>query len=229
MSSIVLIHGAYQGGWIWRPTARVLRAMGHEVLTPTLDGCAQRSHQLRAGISNETHAQEVAELLRYEDLHDVVLVGTSSGGMVLARVAELARERIARLVFADALALLDGERISDFVNRRNAVTTQFGTGPSREDARDRLFADLDESTRDWALDRFTPHPVEVMTGPVHLTGFWQQNWKARVIWCRNSVNPPREHQQRATDLLKADWHELNCGHYPMLERPDALAELIAAA
>ena len=60
MSTIVLIHGAYQGGWIWGPTARVLRAMGHEVLAPTLDGCAERRHQLRAGISNESHAQELA-------------------------------------------------------------------------------------------------------------------------------------------------------------------------
>jgi pimeloyl-ACP methyl ester carboxylesterase len=226
MSTIVLIHGAYQGGWIWRPTATLLRARGHEVLTPTLDGCAQRRHQLRAGISNESQACELAELLEFEDLHELILVGTSTGGMVLSRVAELARARVARIVFADALALLDGERVSDIVTRRNAQTSALGTGPSREDARDRLFAELDERTRDWALDRFTPHPVAVMEQPVQLRTFWQQSWDARVIWCRRSQNPPRAHQQRACALLGADWCELDSGHYPMLQSPAALAALI---
>lgn len=227
MSTIVLIHGAYQGGWIWRPTASVLRAGGHEVLTPSLDGCAERRHQLRAGITNESQARELAELLEFEDLHELILVGTSSGGMVLSRVAELARPRIGRIVFVDALALLDGERLSDIVTRRNPVTSALGTGPTREDARDRLFAELDERTRDWALERYTPHPVAVMEEPVRLQSFWQQRWNARVIWCRHSQNPPRAHQQRACELLRADWRELDTGHYPMLQSPDALAALIS--
>ena len=226
---IMLIHGAYQGSWIWRPTATRLRAAGYEVLAPTLDGCAERRHQLRAGITTESHAHELAELMMYEDLHEVVLVGTSTGGMVLCRVAELARERVGRLVFADALALLDGERLGDIVTRRNAVTSELGTGPSRDDARDRLFAELDDRTRDWALDRFTPHPIAAMQDPVELRSFWQQQWKARVVWCRNSQNPPREHQQRAARLLDADWRELDTGHYPMLQAPDALVECIVAA
>ena len=94
---------------------RVLRAAGHRVLAPTLDGCAERRHQLRPGITTETQAEEIAALLFYEDLRDVVLVGTSSGGMVLCRAAELARERIGRVVFADALALFNGETVGDIV------------------------------------------------------------------------------------------------------------------
>lgn len=226
MSTILLIHGAYQGGWIWRRTAGALRALGHEVLTPSLDGCGERRHQLRAGISNESQAHELAELLEFEDLHDVVLVATSSGGMVLCRVAELARARISRLVFVDALALFDGERLGDIVTRRNPVTTELGTGPSFEDARDRLFAELDTHTRDWALARYTPHPVAALEQPVRLQSFWEQPWNARVIWCRGSQNPPRAHQQRACDRLHADWRELDTGHYPMLQSPDALAALI---
>ena len=229
MSNILLIHGAYQGGWIWQPTARVLQAMGHAVYAPSLDGCAERSYMLRAGISNETHAQELAALLEYEDLSETTLVGTSTGGMALCRVAELARERVGRVVFADALALLDGERLSDIVTRRNAVTTDIGTGPSRDDAQGRLFAELDEASREWALSRYTPHPRVVMEEPVHLESFWTMSWSARVIWCRNSVNPPRTHQARAAERLNADWQELDCGHYPMLQAPDALAGLIASS
>src|SRR6201997_1517516 len=107
VTTFVLIHGAYQGGWIWQPTATRLRAAGHLVYAPTLDGCAERRHSLRPAITNATHATDIAELLFYEDLRDVVLVGTSAGGMVLCHAAELARDRIRRLVFVDALALFD--------------------------------------------------------------------------------------------------------------------------
>ena len=91
MTTFVLIHGSYQGGWIWQPVANQLRADGHQVYAPTLDGCAERAGQLRAGITVESQAAEIAQLLFYENLDDVVLVGTSSGGMIMAKVAEMAR------------------------------------------------------------------------------------------------------------------------------------------
>jgi pimeloyl-ACP methyl ester carboxylesterase len=174
MADIVLIHGAYQGGWIWQRVVSRLTAGGHRVFAPTLDGCAERRHALRPGISTETHGAEIAELLMFEDLHDVVLVGTSSGGMVVCSTAERMRERVGRLVLADALALLDGESIGDIVNRTSRVTTDLASGPSREDAAGRMFASLDDATRAWALDRYTPHPVAAMNDPVKLPNFWQQ-------------------------------------------------------
>ena len=85
-----LVHGAYQGGWIWKPVAARLCGAGHIVYAPTLDGCAERHHQVRPGITVATQAEEMAELLFCEDLTDVVLVGTSSGGMVICRTAERA-------------------------------------------------------------------------------------------------------------------------------------------
>ena len=181
MTNFVLIHGAYQGGWIWKPVAERLRAQGHHVLAPSLDGCAERKGQIRAGITTETHADEVAGRLFYDDLKDVVLVGTSTGGMVMARTAELARDRVARVVFADALALLDGEALPDIVKRPTAVDTEFGTGPSRHDFETRLFAGLDPTLRQWALDRCTPHPIGAMRTPVKLERFWGQSWNASVI------------------------------------------------
>src|SRR5215470_6955792 len=128
VATYVLVHGAYQGGWIWKPVAQRLRGAGQEVYAPTLEGCGERHDQIRAGITVGTHAHEVARLLFYEDLEQVVLVGTSSGGMVICKVAELAADRIARLVFVDALALLPGERVAQIVNRpapyeTTAITT----------------------------------------------------------------------------------------------------------
>jgi pimeloyl-ACP methyl ester carboxylesterase len=206
MTTFVLIHGSYQGGWIWQRVASRLRAAGHTVYAPTLDGCAERKHQVRPGITTETHAAEIAEMLFYEDLRDVVMAGTSSGGMVLCRAAEGVRDRIARVVFVDALALLDGA-----------------------DAETRLFADLDPATRAWALERYTLHPIGIYEHPVKLDSFWNQQWPATVIWCRRAVNPGEAHQRRAADRLNAKWQELDTGHYPMLSMPDELTALLTAS
>ena len=226
MANVVLLHGAYQGGWIWKRTSAVLRREGHNVFAPTLDGCGERRHALRPGIDTESQAAEVAEMLFFEDLHDVVLVGSSCGGMVACRVAELARERIGRVVLADALALFNGEAVSDHVKRPTAVTTDIGTGPSYDDAANRMFISLDGPTKEWALARYTPHPVAAMAAPVKLDSFWQDSWTASVIYCTQAVNPGEAHQRRAANTLKAKWYELNTGHYPMLTEPEALSKLI---
>jgi pimeloyl-ACP methyl ester carboxylesterase len=227
MATFVLIHGAYQGGWIWKPVATRLRAAGHLVYAPSLDGCGERHHAVRAGITVGTHAGEIAQLLVSEDLTDVVLVGTSSGGMVVVKAAELARERIARLVFVDALALLPGERVDAIVkraapNETNAITT----GPTKADAESRLFRDLDDRTRLWALARITRHPVAALEAPMEPTTFWEQTWKATVIRCLRATNPPESHQRRTAERLNATWHELDTGHYPMLSEPEALTRLL---
>ncbi|HEY3909283.1 MAG TPA: alpha/beta hydrolase [Stellaceae bacterium] len=228
MATYVLIHGAYQGGWIWGPTAARLRAAGHVVHARSLDGCGERRHQLRPGINVETQATEIAELLFYEDLHDVVLTGTSSGGMVLCRAAELGRERIGRLVFVDALALLDGERVAQIVNRPTPrVTTALAVGPSREDAENRSFADLTAELRAFALARYTPHPIAAMEEPASLKSFWSQSWPGTtVIRCRRAANPGEAHQRRTADKLGGKYLEIDTGHYPMLSDPDTLAPLL---
>src|SRR6266481_5587203 len=218
MATYVLVHGAYQGGWIWKPVAQRLRAAGHEVYAPTLEGCAERHDQVRVGITVGTHA------------HEVALVGTSSGGMVICRVAELADDRIARLVFVDALALLPTERVSDIVNRPNAnEVTEMTTAPTRADAEGRMFAGLEPALRAWVLARYTPHPVDALEAPMGPTNFWEGRWKAAVIRCRQARNPPESHQRRTAERLEASYTEMDTGHYPMLSQPDELASLLMSS
>jgi pimeloyl-ACP methyl ester carboxylesterase len=227
VADFVLIHGAYQGGWIWKFVSERLRAKGHNVLAPTLDGCAERAYQLRSGIDTESHGAEIADMLYFHDLKHVVLVGTSSGGMVMACAAEKARERISRLVFADALALFNGERILDIVkNPTTSVDTPLARGPSREDAAGRLFASLEPEVKAWAVDRVTLHPAAVYNQPVKLEWFWDQPWDADVLYCSRAPNPGEAHIKRAADKLKARWHVIDTGHYPMLSTPDELSRII---
>jgi pimeloyl-ACP methyl ester carboxylesterase len=226
MSTFVLIHGSYQGGWIWQRIADRLHDLQHRAFAPTMEGCGERAEQLRAGITTESMAQELARFLYYQDLTDVVLVGTSSGGMVMAKTAELARDRVGRLVFADALALRDGEKVTDIVSRPASVTTDLALGPTQEDAKDRLFADLEPDLREWAAERITLHPIAVHTQPVALETFWTDSWDASVIYCRRAANPGEAHQRRCAESLDARWHELDTGHYPMLSAVEDLTHLI---
>jgi pimeloyl-ACP methyl ester carboxylesterase len=229
MTTFVLLHGAYQGGWIWRDVASRLRAAGHLVYAPSLDGCGERSDGMRPGITTETHAAEVSSLLHYEDLNDVVLVSTSSGGMVMAKVAEMNAERVHRLVFADSLALMHGEKIRDIVTRPASVENDISLGPSREDAEGRLFKDLAPETRSWAAERCTLHPIGVFYQPVDLPKFWSMEWDADVLYCSQAPNPGEAHQKRAQQALNAKWHVFDTGHYPMLSMPDELTKLILRA
>jgi pimeloyl-ACP methyl ester carboxylesterase len=228
MATFVLVHGSYQGGWIWRHVANRMRAAGHQVYAPSLDGCGERKGTVRPGITTETHADEIAQLLFYEDLKDVVLVGTSSGGMVVCRAAELMRDRVGRLALVDALALFAGETIRDIVTRSTSVMGELTAEPAPGDAANRMFADLDPVNRAWALERYTPHPVDIYLQPVKLDSFWKQSWKASVIWCRRAPNPGEAHQRRAADRLNATWAELDTGHYPMLSMPEELTKLLVA-
>jgi hypothetical protein len=91
-----------------------------------------------------------------------------------------------------------------------------------------MFASLEGDTKAWALARYTPHPVAAMNARVKLPDFWQQAWKASVIWCKQAPNPGLPHQRRAAEKLGASWHELDTGHYPMLTTPEELSKLILA-
>ena len=132
------------------------------------------------------------------------------------------------VVFVDALALFDGERIRDIVQRSTAMPSGLTAGPSHEDAETRLFADLDPATRAWALARYTLHPIGIYEHPVRLQSFWSQPWAATVIWCRRAVNPGEAHQRRTAERLRAKWFELDTGHYPMLSTPNELTALLTA-
>lgn len=227
MTTFVLIHGAFQGGWIWKEVATRLRGAGHLVFAPTLDGCGERSIQLRPGITTDTQAAEVAKFLWSEDLTDVVLIGASAGGMVMAKTAELARARVARLVFSDALALKHGECIRDITGGRMSVESALAVGPTRDDRYKRFLAELPEQTAAWAADRSTVHPKGCFDRPVVLEKFWDQQWDASVVWCKQAGKPGEPHQRRCADALGARWHEMDTGHFPMLTMPDALTEIIA--
>ncbi|MBL4721900.1 MAG: alpha/beta hydrolase [Alphaproteobacteria bacterium] len=230
MSNFVLVHGGFQGSWIWQPTVKCLRDAGHTVYAPTLAGCAERLHEIRPGITVSVQAREVADMMFFEDIEDAILVGTSFGGMVISKAAELVRERVHHLVYVDALAPQPGETCADIVNRDPNTDYQrfeLTQGPTKRDMETRLFADFEPGLKDWAVARYTLHPNDATDAlPGELDVFWAQNWAATVIRCAKSANPSEAHQRRTAEKLNGVWHEMNAGHYPMLTHPEELTQLL---
>ena len=228
MSTYVLLHGSYQGGWIWKFVGERLVAAGHAVYRPTLEGSAERKRNLRPELSLLDYGREMADLLFYEDLHDVILVGTSIGGMVAAQTAELVPERIKRLVFIDALVPLPGESVPTINSRPPYDRTNLVYGPLPENARGVIYADLAAEVENWALARYTQQAIGPTDEPVDLQKFWSQTWQVDVLRCQRSPAPPAAHQQRTAERLGGTYTELDAGHYPMLSHPAEIAQYLLA-
>lgn len=226
MATYVLVHGSFQGGWIWKPVAEKLRAAGHLVYHPSLDGCGERKGSLRPGITLDSQGRELAGLLFYEDLHDIILVGTSSGGMVVCRAAEIETDRIRRLVFIDALVPVPGESVPTINSRPPYDRNDLAYGPAPKDARGKIFADLPPDLQEWALARYTRQPVAPTDDPVDLKEFWSRQWTVDVLRCTQSPLPPEPHQRRTAEKLGGTFSEIAAGHYPMLSHADEIARYL---
>lgn len=174
MTTFVLVHGAWQGGWTWSRVVPHLRARGHEVLTPTLTGVGDRAHLLSPQIGLDTHVADVVATLVNERLRDAVLVGHSYGGVVVAGVASARPDLVARLVYLDA-----------FVPHHGATATQLQPPTIahhyRESVEERGFGWLiptrslealgitDPVDVEWLSALMVPHPYKTFNDPVVVT------------------------------------------------------------
>src|SRR3954470_6427545 len=111
---IVLVPGAWLGGWAWRDVAMRLRRLGHDDVHPvTLTGLGERVHLAGEQVDLETHIADVVAVLDFEGLEDAVLVGHSYGGVVVAGVADRRPQRLDAVVYVDTGPLPDGLAIAD--------------------------------------------------------------------------------------------------------------------
>ena len=173
MATFVIVHGAWGGGWAWRRTvAPLLREAGHEVLTPTLTGLGERVHLAGPDVDLETHIQDVVNTIIWEDLHDVVLVGHSYGGMVITGVADRVGDRLQHLVYLDAMVPAEGQSLADLVDLDGQAEQEMASravdgwrlqpGP--------VSPDLSPEMRAWAEPRRAAQPLKTFTQPIALTG-----------------------------------------------------------
>jgi pimeloyl-ACP methyl ester carboxylesterase len=173
MATFVLVHGAWLGAHAWRWVRPLLRAAGHDVVTPCLTGLGERAHLATPATNLDTHITDVAAALHYEDLHDVVLVGHSYGGMVSTGVADRSPERIGHLVYLDAVVPREGVSMLDLVpadqraGYEEAARTRGDGWRVPPPLPDPLPPGLPPEEV-WSVARMVPHPLASMTQPLHL-------------------------------------------------------------
>src|SRR5207248_3061546 len=115
MATFVLVHGGWDGGWFWRPVARRLQSDGHDAFTATLTGSGERVHLASPDVDLTTHILDIVNLLAFEDLQDVMLVGYSYSSMIVTGVVERVPERIRHLIYLDAFVPRDGQSLADIL------------------------------------------------------------------------------------------------------------------
>ncbi len=244
MATFVLVPGFWLGGWAWRDVAEPLRAAGHTVYPATLTGLGERAHLGGPQTNLDTHVADVVNLLYYEDLRDVVLVGHSYGALVITGAADQVPEPIAKLIYVDTWPLPNGVCMIDLFSPQGREGPEeqvrlHGEGwrlpmPSWEDLdQGNELRGLGDAERERIRERAVGQPYGTTTQPVNNTNPAREALPRTAIWCTQSA---AEAEQMATNypkfcgtLAEPGWQflELPTGHWPMFSRPRDLAELLA--
>ena len=224
MADFVLVHGAWHGAWCWKRILPGLWTAGHRAFAVCLTGTGERAHQLSPSITLSTHADDVAAVLEAEELERAVLVGHSYGGMVITAVADRCHERIARLVYLDAVVPRPGESWSSThapatqAQRRRAIAENGAIPPAAPS----LFG-LSGDDAAWVSRRQTPHPGGVYDAPLQFDAARVAALPRTFIDCTTpplatiAVMRERVRQDPAFQVL-----EIASGHDPMVSAPQAL-------
>ncbi|HEX7388038.1 MAG TPA: alpha/beta fold hydrolase [Castellaniella sp.] len=227
----VLVHGAWHGGWCWSRVAERLRSAGHRVFAPTLTGLGERSHLLSSSINLDTFIQDIHNVLIWEDLHDVVLVGHSFGGLVISGVADQLANRIQRLVYLDAFLLPPGISTFDSLPPETVAkieqraTATGGILPPRPTT---LGLEAEEDIR-FVQDRLTPHPIGSYRQALSLEHYLGNGLPITHIRCTQPAFPAvAAGQAWAKGMYKSKWRwaELPCSHDAMVVAPDLVAQAL---
>ena len=219
---LVLVHGAWHGGWCWRRVADRLTAKGRYVVAPTLSGVCERSHLASDLIGLATHIDDVVNEITWKDLDGVVLVGHSYGGMVITGVAERVPERIAAIVYLDAFVPQDGQSLSALLGRAFAEWPERMVPPIPA-------ATFQVNAKDaaWVDGKMTPHPVKCFTDTLRVGGAYLKI--AQKIYIR-ATGFPSPAFDAALERCRGDrgWRaiEMKCGHDIMVDQPAELAEIL---
>jgi pimeloyl-ACP methyl ester carboxylesterase len=233
VATFVLVHGGGHGGWCYRKLTPLLRAASHEVYVPTLTGLGERKHLLGPHVGLDTHVADVVNLLEYEDLEGVILLGHSYGGMVITGVADRAGSRIAHLVYLDAAHPKDGESLADVTPEMMGLAeSEMRVVDGVElvlfpDSRAIPFLGVTEPADfAWMKSKITPHPWRCFTQKLRLDDEAAVRRIPRTnINCTVSLamsNPEKRERQLDAEHV----FEIDTGHDLMITEPRRVADML---
>jgi len=231
LATYVLVHGGWVGGWFWRRLAPLLGAAGHEVLRPTLTGLGERSHLSSPAITLDTHARDVVNVLEFEDLREVILVGHSYSGMVITAAAEASAARVAQMVYLDAFVPRDGETLADLLGPDMTAAFVYLAESEGEGWRIPLPFPLEAfgfSRADvaWMSPRMSDQPLRTMTEPVRLGGGNAERLPRTFIACNRGATGLFAESARRARGAQWQFYDLDVPHGAAVTDPRAVADLL---
>ena len=224
----LVCHGAWSAGWAWKKVHPLMQAAGHRLVTPTYTGLGERVHLADPSIDLETHIQDVLNVIKYEDLRDIVLLGHSYGGMVATGVADRARDRIAQLIYLDAFVPHDGQSLFDInepVRQPMQDAAKKGDGwrvPPMTPPPDTSPADLE-----WLTARRVDMPIKCFETRLKLTG-GELTLPRSYIYATRIPPADTFGQFARRTRSEAGWryYEIDASHAPNVTAPEALMALL---
>jgi pimeloyl-ACP methyl ester carboxylesterase len=243
MAAYVLVGGGWLGGWCWQRVARRLREEGHDAYPVTLTGLGERVHLASPEVDLETHITDVVNLIEFEDLRQVVLVGHSYAGLVITGVADRVPERFAQLVYLDTGAFPDGTVLIDsfppetkrYVERQveeSGDGWRFPMPPREELANFGSLEGLDDTQLGQMRSRAVDQPFGTFTQALRLENPAREALPKVGILCSFSLEQVQAMIASGypvfRELASPNWRfvELPTGHYPMFSRPDDVAGVL---
>ena len=237
MSTFVLVHGAWHGGWCYKRVAALLRKAGHEVYTPTLTGLGERSHLMSPAVTLDTHIEDIVNVIRWEELSDIVLCGHSYGGMVITGVADRIPGKIHALVYLDAFVPNNGEAATDRMEPDvrasiNDDVRQHGDGYLMSPIPAAVF-NVNAHDAAWVNQMCVKHPLKCFEQKIALTGAFARVRKLSYVLATDwgaqlaSPFPPIAEPLRHDPVWKVT--DLKCGHDVMVDMPKETADILIAA
>jgi pimeloyl-ACP methyl ester carboxylesterase len=228
MSSFVLIHGGWHGGWCWRKVAAQLRHLGHEVFTPTLTGMGEREHLWTPEVGLATHTQDILNLIRFEQLSHAILVGHSYGGVIMTLAADQIAPAVDALVYVDAVIPEDGVpgwNGFPLVRQQAMLAGAEKLGGLRVPPPDpAVWGVTNEEDTAWLRSCCTPHPIKTMHDAPQLTHAWQTVPRKHYILAGAHPNPRFEaHYKWAQDQAGWTSEVMDGGHDLMVTHPNELS------
>ena len=226
MTTFVLAHGAWNGGWAWRRIAQRMAAAGHAFYAPTYTGLGERAHLAHRGIDLDTHIADVMGLIDCEELTGITLVGHSYGGMVATGVADRMRDRIDCLIYVDAIVPRDGQSVNDLMAAQRLPPT--GAAPDRDWLVEPAPLSHDFSPEDvaWALRHRRAQPALCFSQRIALSA--EPSCPRHYIYALDYGESDRFGQFRDRARTEPGWtlHEIQSTHSPNVTAPDALFRLL---
>jgi pimeloyl-ACP methyl ester carboxylesterase len=227
---VVLVHGAWHGGWCWQRVVERMEATGpYRTWAPTLRGLGSRRDELASDVGLHTHADDVVGLLEREDLTGVVLVGHSYGGFVVREAADRASQRVRGIVMLDAWAGHDGESMADrapvwFMDAMRTAAETSGDGWAMPALPAEVLGVSDPDDIAWLAANCTPQPLLTFTEPTALSGAVDAIPHTAIV-CHEAGIP----FQGWAEEFGWPVASIDCGHDAMVIDPDGVTKLIGAA